>query len=124
MKARFQFHPGDVAVTVEGGWLVAEAEGRPIFAYAEFGGRRYKLTTQGDRLSIQEELDLRRPRLKARLATEPDAFNPDYRPGLAEALDQAYTAHCEANPEATRDELSAAYLKLHAYLLPSFPRVG
>jgi len=117
VKAKFRFDPSGTAATVQGGWFVVEAEDRRTVAEITYQGQAYLLLNKDGGLKLEEYPKKYRPAPK-----EPPPFNPEFRPGLAEALDKAYTAHCDAYPDLNQDERAACYLQIHARLLPSFPR--
>jgi hypothetical protein len=119
MKTKFRFNPAGTTASVQGGWLAVEADPRRTVAEITHLGQAYLLLIKDGGLQLEEYPKKYRPAPK-----EPPPFNPEYRPGLAEALDKAYTAHCDAYPDLTLDELAACYLQIHARLLPSYPRVS
>ena len=117
MKTKFRFNPAGTTACVQGGWLIVEAEDRRTVAEITHLGQAYLLLIKDGGLQVEEYPKKYRPMPK-----EPPPFNPEYRPGLAEALDKAYTAHCDAYPDLTQDERAACYLQIHARLLPSLPQ--
>lgn len=54
----------------------------------------------------------------------PAPFNPDFRPGLGDALHKAHALWCQANPTATRQERAAAYRATSTRLRPDYPTVA
>ena len=109
MKTKFRFNPAGTTACVQGGWLIVEAEDRRTVAEITHLGQAYLLLIKDGGLQVEEYPKKYRPMPK-----EPPPFNPEYRPGLAEALDKAYTAHCDAYPDLTQDERRG--------LLPPDPR--
>jgi hypothetical protein len=54
----------------------------------------------------------------------PAAFNPEYREGLKEAIDEAYKKDpIFDDPSVSREERAAAYRALHDRLSPLYPSV-
>lgn len=53
----------------------------------------------------------------------PAPFNPDYRPGISEALSAAHGEWCEANPDVTQEERRQAFKETQDRLRPNFPSI-
>lgn len=58
------------------------------------------------------------------MPTEPPAFNPEFRPGFKEALDQAYTLYDNLNPTASQEDRIQAHHRLAEALKQDFPTVA
>lgn len=54
----------------------------------------------------------------------PAPFNPDFRPGFAEAHSKAHAEWCEANPDVSREERAAAYRESAERLRGQYPTVA
>lgn len=55
---------------------------------------------------------------------DPGPFNPEYRPGFKEALDQSYREYCDQHPKATQEHLAQAHTQIAEDLKFFYPPVG
>lgn len=54
----------------------------------------------------------------------PPPFNPEFRPGLGEAVSKAYSEWSYAHPNHSHEDGREAYQRIHAELQPNYPSVG